>query len=274
MEGDSKEWWSCGDGHNSKAKGYEDFKADSDGFKEKEGEEYRGERGEWKRYDYGYYGNSEKEWGGYSDNEGEDSKWSDQNKDWGFSQEEWETSMGKCTDSYKWAEDEYKGQSSEEYKEDNKGTESKGESEDITLSSRKNNEDNVTLYITLYPLEQASKGYKVSITQNTHQKEKKEVTSGNMNGGDVVGFKEVKTVFNQFLQNNNNIKTGIRQQQNRKEEWATKENPYRHYIKPIKEDYEGISIIWIIVFFILVAIKYYKAIRRVVRCLRMMGLTK
>lgn len=74
------------------------------------------------------------------------------------------------------------------------------------------------------------------------------------------------------LQNNVNTKMGMTQQ--KKEEYRTKENPYRRYIKPEKGDYEEVGVIWIIVFVIMIAIKYYRAIKRVIKCLRHIGLYK
>lgn len=135
MDKDGKDWWGETDAFSSKKEGYGDFKKDSDSFQEKEGEEHWGGRSEWKQYDDRCYSDSKEEWGGYSDYAGEDSERGDTYKEWGFGKEEWEASMGESTNYSKWEEDKYKGEPSEEYKEDFYGAESEGESEDIETSS-------------------------------------------------------------------------------------------------------------------------------------------
>lgn len=284
--GESVTWWRKEDGTNSERKGYTDYKADSFEFKEEKEDgkeyEYRGERSEWKQYDDNRYYNKDEEDSGKEwcdcDYAGKDSEWSNADKEWGFDKEKWETSMGESTDNSKWEEDKYQGEPSEKYQEDYKGKETEyknydGDNKKIKLSSYKNNEDNFVVNFDRYFLVQHH--VKTNPNNKSRVKQKKYYCPPlDMDDPrEMEGNGEKNTIESEvhsFVvspQNKVTTKNNDKQQ----DEWVIHENPYRHFIKPEKEDYAGVNVIWIIVFVALLAVRYYSAIRRIVKFIRLLG---
>lgn len=277
---DNKNWWDKDEGNNFKSQRYENFKEDSFKFKETEtSEEYRGERKEWKQYDGGYYDN-EKEWGDY-DYKGKDSEGYYQDKEWGFDKEEWDASMGESADSFKWEEDEYKGQSSEEYKEDYKGKEGEysyydGDSKkNINSYSSKDNEDSEYWFEQFSSTK--SKGSIKSkdgkeIKNNKKQSDIQTYKDNNKPDNGLGGLIEYNTTTpnNMYFTYNNNCMTGLRiiQQQKNEEDEIILHDPSQRYIKPKREDYSEISLIWIVVLLVLITIRYCTAIKRIVKSIK------
>lgn len=271
---DGSEWWDESDGDNFKAKGYEDYKADSFEFKEEGEGESRGERSEWKQYADRCYSDSKEGWGDYSDYAGEDSERDDAYKEWGFGKEEWEATMGESTDYSKWTEDEYKGKPSEEYKETYKWEEKDNSYSngcgkkilEVTPSQVIGGEQDVQPHIKNYTDPSNSCTQKILPPPSKDQKSREAIV-----GCQIISKKTKANIVHQ-THNNLNNKTGIVSiKKDKRKEWEIKDNPYRHYIKPEKGDYDGVDTIWIIVFIVFILIKYYNAIKRIVKLIKMLG---